>query len=440
MFAQKLWNKISGWRNQQNNAVMPTTHSETGIAAIKKEKAAKIHNLSPAETKKFWQKRWEELRKTQTLLALQKGYGNWPIEIIQERAREIVAIHSWKFTREQLEEFMVSWIVPPDAQNILQKRYQAFLRTLPDEMFATAENLKTFFRNYNDTKISLIKPRLIKVLSPLIPKMCEKELDEIWGAIPHKCQEPLWPLKRKQEQRFFMEKISYETNVKTLEDWHKHYPDARSDIKERYHRLMHSASPETARWRANEKDCPDGLQEIALAAYLKKMRATHANYSLEWLCDKAWKCPDTAQKEIMGILKARIKKTGNTKQISRLLYKFFNCEQQEITDLLRARYAEIINPLIPRMPAQEIMKHYFLKNLLPAWFCENLLEKFRIIVDALKTPEDLENLGIHYCCDLAEIAINKYKQFLKPLNTAKEMEERYQKAPKGLQTIILKFI
>jgi len=441
MFAKKILNVIREWANKKVYKKTATASCNTHSAGPDKEKKiVKNHNLNPAEIEKFWQKRWEELREIQTLFALQKNYSDWPIGIIQERAREIVAINSWRFTREELEQFMVSWIIPPDAQKILQKSYQALIEALPDEMFTTAENLKTFFRSYNDTKISLIQPRFVKVLTRLIPKMNQKELDEIWDAIPHKCQEPLWPLKRKQEQRFFMERISYETDVKTLEDWHKRDPDSRIPIQKRYKRLMESSSPETARWRANEKDCPNDLQKIALAAYLKKLRKTHADYPLEWLCEEAWKCPNKTKEEITWILKARIQKTSDTKEIGRLLYKFFNCEQKEIADLLRARYAEIINPLIPRMPINKITEHYFLKSLLPDWLCENLLKRFRVIINALDTPEGLETLGGRYCCDLAEIAINKYKQLLKPLNTAGEMEKRYQKAPRDFQTVILKFL
>jgi hypothetical protein len=270
--------------------------------------------------------------------------------------------------------------------------------------------------------------------------MSQKELDAVWAEIPFECQQTLYPLKEKREEKLFEEKIIYETSLKELEHWYKHYRNLRPLIESRYKRLAEAASPETARWRASKKDCPEGLRKIALAAYLKKLRKTHDDYPLEWLCDEAWKCPNAARKEIVTVLKARIQKTSDTKQIGHLLYKFFNCDEQEIADLLRAKYAEIINPLIPRMPANEIVKHYFLKNLLPGWFGENLLERFRVIIGALKTPEDLETIGAGYCCDLAEIAINKYKQFLESLKTAKEMEERYQKAPKDLQTVILRLL
>lgn len=436
MFAKKIFDAIREWANKKTLPAPPNpATSQTG-----KEKTAKTHILSRAETEKFLQKRWEELRKIHSLSILQENFRHWPEELICERAREIVAMHSWRFAREELECFMNSWIVPPDAQKILQRRYQKFICALPQKIFTTVEGLHDLFKSHTGTKCSLIIPRLFKVLSPLIPKMSQKELDAVWAEIPFECQQTLYPLKEKREEKLFEEKIIYETSLKELEHWYKHYRNLRPLIESRYKRLAEAASPETARWRASKKDCPEGLRKIALAAYLKKLRKTHDDYPLEWLCDEAWKCPNAARKEIVTVLKARIQKTSDTKQIGHLLYKFFNCDEQEIADLLRAKYAEIINPLIPRMPANEIVKHYFLKNLLPGWFGENLLERFRVIIGALKTPEDLETIGAGYCCDLAEIAINKYKQFLESLKTAKEMEERYQKAPKDLQTVILRLL
>ncbi|MFA5925895.1 MAG: hypothetical protein WC831_03080 [Parcubacteria group bacterium] len=440
MFWKKLVATLRKWSRY---AIQQEITSIQG-AAHETERPERHSHLETAEAEKFWRNRRLELGEIQSLCALREHCQRWPRterKLVYNRAEEIVQASLDKYTAEELNKYMSYCIVPEDMQKILQERYREIIQDLPDEIFASAAGLKNIFRDgYNETMLSILVPRITAALSPLVSKLSEGDLEEIWSALPQNCKNELWPLKKKRDRKLLEEKICWETNPESLEHFYKCFPDLRAMISNRYVALMGTLSPQTVRSRENKDDRLKGLRRIASEIYLEKIGQGCEDYPIHWFFDEIRYCPEEAKNEMLLLFKKRIE-AMTLEEIDDLIgtgYRF--CPPESAMNLVVERYENLATPLISQMDLRDVVR-FHRYNCLSQKFYTALEKRFGEIMSQVDSVDILEDLGDNLSwISLVEIAKERYRALLALLETAEEIEERYLKAPDFLKMAILEFL